>query len=831
MRTSLIRGALTLTFIVLLSAPALAQGVEIFPGQKLTGSFDEPSDNRIFRFQAVQGDLLTLKVSVPKKSDLEPVVDLLGPAGRIDLPAPAKNRITLKKAPLPATGTYFLFVAAAGTTGDFQIAMKLKGAKVPTTTISVPGNFSFDAPRGATLKATVKAAKGTDLEPGIDALTGPLGKDHLDPLLLREKGRSAKISKQPIVTFGEQTMALAARAGAGGATVKLRIKPARPLEKKLTPGMLVETTLLKVRTPEDGGGFEYALLVEVEGDDVTAATLVHPDGTETNIPRNEPGDFELDIETDDEVDVPDGLYRLVVSRTGGITREYPIVIGGPWPTPVEVTAVGAGATPTITWTGGVGAQAVFLAIADIIDDDEAYETLLPVGTTSHTVPAGPLTAGRPYEIEVVAISSGHKVAVGGEVSGSTELEVSGVEGMLVYAATGDWRPTDFYTLEAAVEGAGIREVTLEFPSGRAEKMWNDEGTWRFRSVSGRPADFEEGTYTFAIEPIEGSTDRSYTFPVGGGMPDWSQGGAMPDPGLFPGHLSGTGTATPKIRWPGLNWANGYRIDILDKDDEVVHRATVASPSATNYDVPAGVLDADRWYTAFVSASSSQGKIATLYATFYTGSGLTSLGFDVIKARGRIGDAGSTLYFAESCVWADGSPDLGLTGVRLIGVDHSTVIDLKKDGDEYCFESALLDSEGELGTTLPDGFWRLEVTFANGSVCRGIFTWVGGGWPDWISIASPVDESTGVTRTPGLTWSYGDLTNLLSVGASLFDDGGDEDYVYMWDREPTITTIPWAGFDEREVSQLPAGKWIDMEVFGSNGHNKQTTTVGRFKTEN
>jgi len=827
MRTASSISAVILAALLLLASPALAQGVEVFSGQKITGAFDEPNDTRIFRIQAVEGDLLTLKLSVSKKSDLLPVMDLIGPGGRIALPAAVKGKVSLKKAPLGTTGTYYLFLAAAGTTGEYKLALKIKGAKLPKTEVGVPSEVPFSAPRGAVVTATVKAVKGSDLEPGIDSLLDSLGADHLDPLLRTEKGKSAKLKKHPVAVFGEQRLALAARAGSGNATVSLKIKPAKPAEKKLTEGTLVDSVLLKTRSPEDGGGFEYALLVEVEGGDVTAAKLVDPNGTETSLEKDNPGEFELEIESDDEADMPDGLYRLVVTRAGGISQEIPVVIGGPWPTAVEVTSVGSGSTPTITWTGGAGAQAVFLSIEDLIEDDDAYEILLPGGTASHTVPGGPLTAGTPYEIEVFAVSAGNKVVGAGEVSGSTELEVTDSRGNLVSLTTNHWAPTEYHALEASLGGTGIRDLTLEFPSGHRESMSNEDGTWRYRAVSGRLADFEEGTYVFEIEPIEGATDRSHTFTVGGGMPDWSQGGMFGDPGLIPSHMSGAGSATPLIEWPDLMWAGGYDLVIRDRDDEVVHAQAIANPATTSYGVPGGVLDADTWYTASVAAVSSQGKSSVLYSTFYTGAGVGQLSFELDKIRGRIG-GGSTLYVAETYVWVEGST-LKITGARAIHEDGTTTIDMKKDGDEYGFETGLFNSESELDGVLPDGLWRFEVTFSNGSVCTGIYTWVGGEWPDWITVVSPVDGATGVSRTPGITWTYGSLDNVDSVSAEFYSDNSDEDYAFMWDREPTITTIPWAGFDEKYVTQLPANKKIDVDVSANNGHNKETITVGDFKT--
>jgi hypothetical protein len=133
--------------------------------------------------------------------------------------------------------------------------------------------------------------------------------------------------------------------------------------------------------------------------------------------------------------------------------------------------------------------------------------------------------------------------------------------------------------------------------------------------------------------------------------------------------------------------------------------------------------------------------------------------------------------------------------------------------------------------MPDGFYRFEVTFANGSVCTGIYAWVGGDWPSFVTMVSPADGATGVSLTPGVSWTFGDLTNVASVGVDLFNDNSDDDYAFFSTGDLMVTSITWDDFDQKEVDELPADKNITLDVETNNGHHKSTIVESEFRTGN
>jgi len=419
MRTFVVVG-LAAVIVLLLPSPASAQGVEVFSRQKVEGGIGEPGDWQLFRFEAYSGDLLTLKLKVPRKSGLRPLVQLVGENGEIAIPAVENGRLSIRKLPIQGVGTHYFAVYGAGTTGGYKLSLKLKRAKILPVQTAVPGPVVFHAVRGAVVTAKVKAAKGSDLEPGIASLGDVYGTDHLDPTRVKEKGKKAKLEKHPIAVSGAQTLDLVARAGAGDAVVKLKVKDPRPPDRKLNRMNAAETLLLVWRMPDDSGGWDHGLTAEVMGDGVTGVTLKFPAGS--GIPDavlasdpGEPGEF--GYETVGQP--PNGVYTLVITRDDGAVREVPVAVRGGYPSEVvPAIADESTARPTVSWTGGAGAQMIYLNVEEAAtpsqdedDYDDGYQFLVDPAGSPHRVPDGPLDAGTFKRVEMWALSQFHKVTV------------------------------------------------------------------------------------------------------------------------------------------------------------------------------------------------------------------------------------------------------------------------------------------------------------------------------------------------------------------------------------------------------------------------------------
>jgi len=401
--------------LVLLLSPALAsaQGVDLHSGQKVAGGFEDPGNFTVFRFHAIEGDLVTIKLTVPGKSDLEPILQLLGPEDDFYLPTMQKGKFTLKKEPIPVSGLHFFVIYAAGTTGEYKLSFTQKHAKVEPETRTLGTKYSVMLPAGAKVTFEVKAEKGIDLYPGIDLLVDPMGNDILDPDLLKEKKKKAKLKALDCPHFGWYTLYLSPREGTGSAIIKTKFKPAKPPVKKLSDENAFDSMVILMRSPDGSGGFDYGLHAEVRGPSVTAATLRFPDGSglkprklETDV--DDPGEFWLDLEGQ----FPDGVYTLIITQTGEVTSEREFVIGGSWPTGMTLFVKNGSTTrPTVSWTGGDGANYFHFAAEeyDPFEDDweEEYAALLTGATRSHTVPEGPLDRV-PHAFLVLAITEGLK---------------------------------------------------------------------------------------------------------------------------------------------------------------------------------------------------------------------------------------------------------------------------------------------------------------------------------------------------------------------------------------------------------------------------------------
>jgi len=408
--------AFLMFFVVLvLSATALGQGTEIFSGQSAKASLDAPGMWHAYRFEGVKNDAMTLKIVASKKTSLTPVVQLFGPTGEIALPKPVNGKFSVKKMTLTETGIHILLVTGERPTiGDYKLKFKLKRAKFPTVQVAVPGVYVFEAPHGARITATIKAEKGSGLEPGVDAVVNiPGGEDALAPASLTEKGSTAKIKKLVLPLFGEHQIVLLGRGGTtGNASVKLKVKPPKPPEKKLGSRAAMHTMVSKIHRTEAGVTRFGHVLAEVVALDTVAAKLrfpaayFKPDLVLTGSVGNAqtPGVYVYEENFDTEVEMhaafPDGFYTLLLTRGDGTVSSFPLLLSGGHPSDVTVTDFGSAAVPTITWTGCDGSQFITLDVRDVALDLAVLVTVLPGDARSFGVPAGIITPGKEYQIEV-----------------------------------------------------------------------------------------------------------------------------------------------------------------------------------------------------------------------------------------------------------------------------------------------------------------------------------------------------------------------------------------------------------------------------------------------
>ncbi|MHC4471345.1 MAG: hypothetical protein ACYS99_10310, partial [Planctomycetota bacterium] len=495
---AVLRLSLTLFTLLSLAGLAQAQGVELLSGQKLKDTLDEPGEVRVFRFHAPGETRLNLKIVASKKTDLAPIVVLLGPSGPVALPELKKGKLKAKKIELVDTGMYLLTITGGGTTGDYKLAFKLKLDKSGSDEFTIPGVIDIDMPRGTLLTIKVTAEGG--VEPGFASLTDPTGEDILDKGAVTEKGGTAKLKKQLCPVFGRHDLSVVDRSGGAGGAAKLKgkLKLAKTKVKKLGPEDLIDAGAFKVRAGSD----RFAFFAWAENG-AKSARLRHPDGTEENLPEQDDREFGIErmygAEAALHAAYPDGLYTILITRHDDLELEIPAHITGSWPGEVVVTDEGQGSAPTITWSVGAGdpPQVISLELLEEGTDDGIYQVLLPGTDRSHTVPEGRVD-GKAYEVEVWAVTPGLKVSAVGE-DGPADPRIQRAEGFVAKITRSTPGPpyNRAYMLEGEVEGTEIDSVALRLPTGGTLDLDEvDPGEWHLNSLDDSP--FPDGSYTFLI---------------------------------------------------------------------------------------------------------------------------------------------------------------------------------------------------------------------------------------------------------------------------------------------------------------------------------------------
>jgi hypothetical protein len=386
-------GLIVLAFLILTAPVASAMGVEILNRQKVTAEFGDEDDVRVYRFHALEGDRVSLSFKVPKKGELEPVLVLIGPEAEFDVPPLVDGKTEVEDLVIDKIGLHHLLVYGAGTSGAYTLKFRQKHATVEPQLRPVPAKYHVWLPAGAKAKIKVKAEGGSDLHPGIDRIVDPAGNEILDPEQLRERKGLAKAKILKATCIGYYTVYLAARQGAGNATITTKFKPEKAWTKKLNEKTTYRSRLATRRSEISPGVFRYDMTAEVSGSHVISAVLRYPTAAGLKDVSLAPDGSWLRY---NGPIAAGGVYYLTVTLANGNVAERAFRIGAGWPAARVLTVTdGSARTPTISWDVGTGE---FFVIEVMEYDAQAVEwvtrflTLIHGNETSFTVPDGPLDA-------------------------------------------------------------------------------------------------------------------------------------------------------------------------------------------------------------------------------------------------------------------------------------------------------------------------------------------------------------------------------------------------------------------------------------------------------
>jgi hypothetical protein len=155
--------------------------------------------------------------------------------------------------------------------------------------------------------------------------------------------------------------------------------------------------------------------------------------------------------------------------------------------------------------------------------------------------------------------------------------------------------------------------------------------------------------------------------------------------------------------------------------------------------------------------------------------------------------------------------------------------LYKDDSFFDFEEEFGTDEASMDAAYPDGLYSVRLVMKNGAVCPFLREFIGGGWPDFCTVSSPADLATGVSRTPTVSWSYGDPSKIAWSGVDLWSEALDEDYRSGLILGSTTTTLAWANFQFQEVSELPAMTLVDMITGTESFQGRVSNNFSQFTT--
>jgi hypothetical protein len=200
----MIRRLAAIVLILLLALPIRATHADApEPTERLTyddtitRTFEADSGDYLFNFYAVEGDLLTLTMTARKEGEIDPVLTILAPDGKVI----AQNDDSLDERfgmtnarlinfPIPKSGLYTIHAGRSkGAKGQFTVALKARRAGESRAGIELPGTasgrlstatptitYEFRANAGEILSIQAKADTTTRFNP-IIALLDPADKE------------------------------------------------------------------------------------------------------------------------------------------------------------------------------------------------------------------------------------------------------------------------------------------------------------------------------------------------------------------------------------------------------------------------------------------------------------------------------------------------------------------------------------------------------------------------------------------------------------------------------------------------------------------------------
>ncbi len=430
------------------AAPAAAQGIEIRSGQTARGEIREPGEVHLYRFEAAEGDSLTVQLRSGKYGPLTGVLRLFAPRRELFLPLPFYGVVSGSDIVLPATGIYYLSVTGRDLTrGPYELRLRVRPQKLPPLVLPLPGEVGVNAAAGSVLSARTTLEPGAATVPILELVENAAGQDILAVGRLKNGPRGPAVSGLPVDVSGRCRFVFDASGPAGGlGALRVAVRLLTPREKRLAQSLLPAAFLAKVRYPVDDGSWSLRLEAAVVGSEVDSALVAPWAGGPGAALAPVAGYLSLAEALDPVLeptggDWPDGFYDFRVRDRDGSQREFPMRIQGTWPTALSILGVGKEADPLVTWgpTGPAGeaAQIILVRVTDRISGAVFYETAAAGTATSQAIPGDVLPVGWPYRIEARAMSAGRKVTVGG-------LDVAGAQ--TIYGIS--WPDDDRHSLVA-----------------------------------------------------------------------------------------------------------------------------------------------------------------------------------------------------------------------------------------------------------------------------------------------------------------------------------------------------------------------------------------------
>jgi len=198
-------------------------------------------DEDIVEFEGLAGERVTVSMKADKGQSLLPELAITDPDdAEIASDASGKNKSTIKKLELPATGIYQIHMTGAeATIGTYTTKTKGKLTKAIKSFKNDAGvgpedsqDTSFDAKTGYLLNGTINGIKKSEAVPFNPMLMGPTDPVELTGFITKNKKGNFKIKDLVLPELGTYTLSVENSGLSGIVKTKLKIKA--PKVKKQT---------------------------------------------------------------------------------------------------------------------------------------------------------------------------------------------------------------------------------------------------------------------------------------------------------------------------------------------------------------------------------------------------------------------------------------------------------------------------------------------------------------------------------------------------------------------------------------------------------------------